>query len=215
MTKTNWKNKLKTVLGKDEFSEVSTNSALTKADKTRMKLVSSVNVSGQLVDTFQKSTGSPEYNEESNLVSSAFVSGQLVDTPKNNDELAELKADYFHAQLNGFIENGVAFDVSADSFIFIDSNQKLKLSDMEFLKTNHSNFLCHLQQSILTKHLFSHSPEQLEDFAFEIQEREAIFSEESLETQLTITAETPFEIYLEAVKAVTKKWFADLLEKKT
>ncbi len=54
MTKTNWKNKLKTVLGKDEFSEVSTNSALTKADKTRIKLVSSVNVSGQLVDTPKK-----------------------------------------------------------------------------------------------------------------------------------------------------------------
>ncbi len=36
MTKTNWKNKLKTVLGKDEFSEVSTNSALTKADETRL-----------------------------------------------------------------------------------------------------------------------------------------------------------------------------------
>ncbi len=76
MTKTNWKNKLKTVLGKDEFLEVSTNSALPKADKTRIKLVSSVNVSANSVDTFQKSTGSPEYNEESNLVSSAFDSGQ-------------------------------------------------------------------------------------------------------------------------------------------
>ncbi len=206
MTKTNWKNKLKTVLGKDEFLEVSTNSALTKADKTRIKLVSSVNVSVNSVDTFQKSTGSPEYNEESNLVSSAFGSRQLVDTPKNNDELAELKAEKFHDVLNRFIEAGVAFDVSSDDFLFIDTAQTLKLSDMEFLKLNHSIVLCTLQQSLLMKHLFSHSPEQFEDFAFEIMERESL---------MATTDKTPFEIYFEAVKSVTRRWFAELLDKKT
>jgi hypothetical protein len=125
--------------------------------------------------------------------------------PKNNDELAEFKADYFHTELNRFIENGVAFDVSADGFNFIDAAQTLKLSDMEFLKTNHSNFLCHLQQSLLMKHLFSHSPEQLEDFAFEIMERESL---------LAINIKTPLEIHLDAVKDTTRKWFADLLGKK-
>ncbi len=77
---------------------------------------------------------------------------------------------------------------------------------MEFLKLNEAAILCHLQQSLLMKHLFSHSPEQFEDFALEIKERESL---------LTITDKTPFEIYFEAIKDPTKKWFADLLEKKT
>jgi hypothetical protein len=134
--------------------------------------------------------------------------------PKETDELAEIKTDYFHTELNRLIENGVAFDVSADDFLFIDTAQTLKLSDMEFLKLNHSIVLCTLQQSLLMKHLFSHSPEQFEDFAFEIQEREAIFSEVSTNSPLRITDKTRFEIYCEAVKCVTKRWFADLLKKK-
>ncbi len=127
---------------------------------------------------------------------------------KNKEELAELKADYFHAQLNGFIENGIVFDVSADDFRFIDKEQNLKLSDMEFLKLNEAAVLCHLQQSLLMKHLFSHSPEQFEDFAFEITEREC------LNSPLRITDKTRFEIYFFAVKDTTRKWFADLLEEK-
>jgi hypothetical protein len=55
------------------------------------------------------------------------------------------------------------------------------------------------------KHLFSHSPEQFEDFAFEVKERESL---------LSITAKTTFEIYFEAVKSVTRKWFAELLNNK-
>ncbi len=166
----------------------------------------------QFIDTGSRATGESETHQK--LVSSAFGSRQLVDTFRNNDELAEFKADFFHTELNRFIENGVAFDVSADDFLFIDEAQKLKLSDMELLKLNEAAVLCHLQQSLLMKHLFNHSPEQFEDFAFEIQEREALFSEVSTKTALTITDKTPFEIYCEAVKCVTRRWFADLLEKK-
>ena len=129
---------------------------------------------------------------------------QKKHAPKNNDELAEFKTGYFHAELNSFIENGVAFEVSADDFQTIDNNQNLKTSDREFLQLNGAAILCHLQQSLLMKHLFSHSPEQFEDFAFEIMERESL---------LTITAKTPFEVYFESIKQVTKKWFSELLEK--
>lgn len=128
---------------------------------------------------------------------------QKNNSPKNNGELAELKSGKLHEILNRFIEQGITFDVSADDFLFIDEAQILKLSDMEFLKLNGAAILCHLQQSLLMKHLFNHSPEQFEDFAFEVMERESL---------LTITAKTRFEIYLFAVKDVTKKWFAELLE---
>jgi hypothetical protein len=134
--------------------------------------------------------------------------------PKNNDQLAELKTDYFHAELNRFIENGVAFDVSTDDFQTIDSNQTLKKSDIEFLELNYTIVLCYLQQSLLMKHLFNHSPDQFEDFAFEIQEREAIFLEVSTNSPLTKADKTPFEIYFAVVKEVTKRWYADLLEKR-
>lgn len=150
----------------------------------------------------------PELIEEPELISSIFAAGQLPDSSKNTDELLEFKTDYFHAQLNGFIENGIVFDVSADDFRFIDKEQNLKLSDMEFLKLNEAAVLCHLQQSILMKHLFSHSPDQFEDFGFEVLEREC------LNSPLRITDKTRFEIYCEAVKDVTKKWFTELLEKK-
>ncbi len=134
--------------------------------------------------------------------------------PKETDELFEYKADYFHTELNRFIENGVAFDVCADDFQTIDNNQKLKVSDKEFLELNNAAILCQLQQSLLVKHLFNHSPEQLEDFAFEIRERESIFSEVSTNSPLTITDKTRFEIYFFAVKDTTHKWFADLLMEK-
>ncbi len=64
------------------------------------------------------------------------------------------------------------------------------------------------------KHLFNHSPERFEDFAFEITEREAINSEECLNTQVTKGDKTRFEIYFEAVKSTTRKWFDELLKKK-
>jgi hypothetical protein len=129
-------------------------------------------------------------------------------------ELLDFKAEKLHEILNRFIFAGVTFDVCADDFQIVDNAGILKTSDREFLEPNYSNILCQLQQSLLMKHLFNHSPEQFEDFAFEITEREAINSEECLNTQVTKGDKTRFEIYLEAVKSTTRKWFAELLEKK-
>lgn len=174
-----WNNRLKTVLTQSEksvFSEDCLNTELRITAESNKSEVSAVIRSGQLRDSF-----------------------------KNNDELADFKTKKLREVLNRFIAAGVTFDVSADDFIFIDPAQTLKLSDMQFLKLNGAAVLCQLQQSLLMKHLFNHSPGRFEDFAFEIRERESL---------LTITAKTSFEIYFEAVKDVTKKWFADLLEKK-
>ncbi len=105
-----WNNRLKAVLtqtAESGFSEESLETPLTITDKTPL-----------------------------NLVSSAFVSAYSRHSSKNKEGLAELKTDYFHAQLNGFVENGVAFDVSTDDFQVIDTAQNLKVSDKEFLKLN-------------------------------------------------------------------------------
>jgi hypothetical protein len=137
---------------------------------------------------------------------------QKIYVSKNNNDLADFKADKLHEVLNRFIAGGITFDVAADDFLFIDTAQTLKLSDMEFLKLNHSIVLCTLQQSLLMKHLFNQSPERFEDFAFEVRECEAIFSEDCLETPLTKADKTRYEIYFEAVKCVTRRWFNELLE---
>ncbi len=143
------------------------------------------------------------------LVSPAFVSDEFRHFPKNNDELADFKSEKLHEILNKFISAGITFEVSITDFQFIDPAQRLKASDKEFLKLNGAAILCQLQQSLLMKHLFNHSPERFEDFAFEIAEREC------LNTPLRITDKTRFEIYFEAVRDVTKKCFAELLKKKT
>ena len=137
------------------------------------------------------------------LVSPAFVSDEFRHFPKNNDELADFKSEKLHEILNKFISAGITFEVSITDFQFIDPAQRLKASDKEFLKLNGAAVLCQLQQSLLMKHLFNHSPERFEDFAFEIAERESL---------LTMTAKTPFEVYFEAVRIITRKWFADLLD---
>lgn len=123
--------------------------------------------------------------------------------PKNNGELAEFKSGKLHEILNRFIEAGITFDVSADEFQTIDANRILKTSDEEFLEINSAAILCTLHQSLLVKHLFNHSPEQFEDFAFEIAEREAIMTGDGREC---------FSIHYEAVKDVSKNWFAGLIE---
>ncbi len=207
-----WNNRLKSVLtptAKSEFSEECLNSQLTKADKTPLKLVSSVIVSDEFRHSSEKQTKFRESEKQSNLVSSAFVSDEFRHSFKNSDELADFKTDYFHQILNRFIEKEITFEVSADEFQTVDGAQRLKASDKEFLKLNGAAILCQLQQSILMKHLFSHSPERFEDFAFEIREREC------LNPPLRITDKTRFEIYFEAVKSTTRKWFAELLNKKT
>jgi hypothetical protein len=136
---------------------------------------------------------------------------QKIYVQKTNDALADFKAEKLHEVLNKFIFAGVTFDVATDDFQIVDNAGILKTSDREFLELNYPIVLCQLQQSLLIKHLFSHSPEQLEDFAFEIEEREAVISEESLETQVTKGDKTRFEIYFDAVKFTTRKWFAGLL----
>ncbi len=146
--------------------------------------------------------------KEPNLVSAVIRSGHSRDSFKNNDKLAEYKAEKLHEVLNRFIEKGITFDVSETDFQIIDNANLLKKSDREFLQLNNAAILCQLQQTLLMKHSFNHSPDQLEDFAFEIMERE------SLKKPLRITDKTRFEIYLEAVGEVTKKWFAELLNKR-
>jgi hypothetical protein len=178
-----WNKRLKTVLStpaKSEFSADCLETPLTKADKTH-----------------------------SNVVSSAFVSVHSRDSLKTNYDLAQFEADTFHEILNRFIADGITFDVSADDFQMIDRAQILKTSDKEFLQLNSAAILCQLQQSLLVKHLFNHSPERFEDFVFEVMEREC------LNSPLRITDKTRYEIYFEAVKSTTRKWFAELLEKKT
>ncbi len=132
---------------------------------------------------------------------------QKKNVSENNGELAKFEADTLHEVLNKFISAGVSFDVSADDFQAIDRANTLKASDREFLKLNGAVILCQLQQSLLVKHLFNHSPEQFEDFAFEIAERE------SLNTPLRITDKTRYEIYFQALRLSTRRWFAELLEK--
>jgi hypothetical protein len=125
---------------------------------------------------------------------------------KNNDDPARFEADTFHEVLNRFIESGITFEVSADDFQIVDPAQILKTSDKQFLQINDAAILCQLQQSLLMKHLFSHSPELFEDFSFEIMERESL---------MTIAAKTPFKIYFKAVKSTTQIWFDELLKKKS
>ncbi|MBA4121493.1 MAG: hypothetical protein H0X72_03380 [Acidobacteria bacterium] len=174
-----WNNRLKSVLTKPEESVFS----------------------GECLETQLRITAETPLK----LVSAVIRSDEFRHFPKNNYELADIKSEKLHEVLNRFIESGITFDVSADDFQIIDRAQILKASDKEFLKLNGAAILCQLQQSLLMKHLFSHSPEQFEDFCFEIMERE------SLNSPLRITDKTRFEIYFEAVESVTRKWFAGLL----
>ena len=116
--------------------------------------------------------------------------------------LIDYKTTELHLILDRLIDAGITFDVSETDFQVIDSAKVLKNSDMNFLEINDQTILCHLQQSLLMKHLFSHSPEKFEDFAFEVRERESL---------LSTPLKTSFELYFEAVRSVTQKWFAELL----
>ncbi len=212
-----WNNRLKSVLTettKDVFLEDCLETQVTKGDETHLKLVSSPFVTAHSRQSSENLTNSDTHEKQSKLVSSPFVTAHSRQSFKNNVGLLDFKAEKFHEILNRFIESGVTFDVSADDFQIIDQAQVLKSSDKQFLELNGAAILCQLQQSLLVKHLFDHSPEQFEDFAVEITEREAIISEESLETQVTKGDKTRFEIYFQAVKSTTRKWFAELLKEK-
>ncbi len=213
-----WNNRLKSVLTKTENGEIPEDCLETElriTAKSPKRLVSAVIRSNEFRHSSENQTISGEIEKQSNLVSAVIRSGHSRHSFKNNDGLADFKSEKLHEVLNRFIEVGCAFDVSGDDFQIVDNNQNLKVSDREFLKSNNATILCQLQQSLLVKHLFSHSPEQFEDFSFEIREREAIISENCLNSLLRITAETRFETYFEAVKDTTKKWFAELLQTKS
>jgi len=200
-----WNNRLKSVLTKPAesvFSEESLETELRITAETKKTGVSAVIRSSEFRHFPENITNSSEAKKQTKLVSAVIRSSHSRDSLKTNDDPARFEADTFHEILNRFIADGITFDVSADDFQTTGGAQILKTSDREFLKLNGAAILCQLQQSLLMKHLFNQSPERLEDFAFEITERESL---------LTITAKTPFEIYLFAVKDVTKKWFAELL----
>jgi hypothetical protein len=203
-----WNNRLKSVLTKPEesgFSEECLETQLRITAETPLKLVSAVIRSDEFRHFPENLTNSDTGEKEPKLVSAVIRSGHSRHSFKNNDELSDFKSEKLHEILNRFIANGITFDVSTDDFQIVDNAKILKTSDREFLELNYSIILCQLQQSLLMKHLFNVSPERFEDFAFEITEREC------LNSPLRITAETRFEIYFEAVKSTTRKWFADLL----
>ena len=204
-----WNERLKTILttpAKSGFSADCLETELRITANTPESLVSAVIRSDEFRHLPENRTISDEAASQPDLVSAVIRSSISRDSLKTSDDLAQFEADTFHAVLNRFIADGIAFEVSADDFQTIDGANLLKKSDREFLKINGAAILCQLQQSLLMKHLFSHSPELLEDFAFEITERECLSS------PLTITDKTRFEIYFEAVKFTTRKWFEDLLE---
>jgi hypothetical protein len=212
-----WNNRLKSVLTKHEeggFSEDCLNTQLRITAETNLSGVSAVIRSDEFRHSPENLTNSGEAGKQTKLVSAVIRSAHSRQSFKNNDELLDFKAEGLHEILNRFIENGITFDVSADDFQTIDNAGILKTSDKQFLELNYSIILCQLQQSLLMKHLFNHSPKQFEDFAFEITEREAIISEDCLNSPLTKGDKTDFEIYFQAVKSTTRKWFDELLKEK-
>ncbi len=178
----------------------------TKLEGGRLAITPKANLTNSLREFIRankaKLVSELQAEKQTNLVSSAFVSSYPKETFKNNDELREIKSGKLHEVLNRFIEKGITFDVSTDDFQVIDPANALKTSDRDFLELNSAAILCQLQQSLLVKHLFNHSPEQFEDFAFEIAEREAIMTGDRRES---------FSIHCEAVKDVSKNWFIRLL----
>ena len=113
------------------------------------------------------------------------------------------RAESIVHKLDAMIEAGAAFDVAEHNFAVV-GGELLTEQQRQYLITNENEVLCTLHQSLLMKHWFNDSPELLERFAFDIYEREAILGEENeLYTD---------EIYFQAVKQVTAKWFGNILD---
>ncbi|HLM59887.1 MAG TPA: hypothetical protein VK308_03685 [Pyrinomonadaceae bacterium] len=105
-------------------------------------------------------------------------------------------------KLDAMIEAGAAFDVAEDRFEVVGS-ERLTEDQKQYLVVNEREVICTLHQRLLLKHWFYDSPEMLEDFAFDIYEREAILAEENeLYTD---------EIYFLAISEISRKWFGNLL----
>jgi hypothetical protein len=108
-------------------------------------------------------------------------------------------------KLDSMIEAGAAFDVAEDNFEIVGGDN-LTEGQKQYLVDNEKEVLCTLHQRLLMKHWFSHSPELIEDFAFDIYKRVAIMAEgNGFYTD---------EIYFEAVRETSRKWFSSLLDNK-
>jgi hypothetical protein len=106
-------------------------------------------------------------------------------------------------KLDAMIEASAAFDVSEDKFEIVGSDN-LTEGQKQYLVDNEREVLCTLHQRLLLKHLFSHSPELLEEFAFDIYEREAILADGN--------GNYTYETYFEAVRVTSQKWFVRLID---
>ncbi len=96
----------------------------------------------------------------------------------------------FTERLNAMIAAGASFNVSIDDFQICGAGN-LSEAEKEFLTVNKISVLCTLQQGLLVKHLFSQKPELRQTFVTKVEERGADF---------------------EAVREITAKWFARLLD---
>jgi hypothetical protein len=105
-------------------------------------------------------------------------------------------------KLNVMIEKGTRFDVGEQKFEVV-GGEHLPEFDRQYLVANEKEVLCTLYQRLLVKHWFNDSRELLEEFAFDVEEREAIIAEQyGLFTD---------DSYFEAVRGTLQKWFALLL----
>ncbi len=107
-------------------------------------------------------------------------------------------------RLDRIIDADAAFNVGADSFELYSADTMNQV-DNDYINLNKSVVLCVLPQSLLVKYFFNGLPETLEDFFFEITERFAIMCGDGKALEA---------VHFEAVKSTTRKWFAELLEKK-
>ncbi len=111
-------------------------------------------------------------------------------------------AQSINQKLNAMIEASAAFDVAEENFEVIGGD-RLTEYQRQYLVANEKEVLCTLHQRLLLKHWFYDSPELLEDFAFDIYEREAILVE--------CDGFYSYETYFAAVRETSQKWFAQLL----
>ncbi len=112
-------------------------------------------------------------------------------------------AESISGKLDALIGKGAEFDVAEDDFI-VTGAENLNESERRYLDFNKAPVLCTLQQRLLVKYLLFDSAELLNDFAVEIYERESIQAEE--------TGFFTYETYYAAVREITAKWFARLLD---
>ncbi len=158
------------------------------------------NISFDTFDTFD--TEQSDANQ-GNFFADILAAIDFDQKDKDAETLCNTESMGITERLSTMIERGTVFDVGLQRFE-ITGADCLNTSERDFLSINKDSILCTLQQSLLLKHLFNKSDYLFSDFAFEIAEREMIMSES--------VAVSSYEIYFEAVKEVTAKWFVQLLK---